>query len=151
MEFLSSQPALKDCTCDPYNKCFEPGKISWDNCPEATFLHIRFDGCICINSLNKRCDCIIFRFGLNNPIMFAIEVKEGNPDITEVRNKIQYCVDTMINFLPNPKNQFVIIPVLCAQDFSGLKNRAFLSYRIKVFGEKTLIRKRFHGQDINSL
>ena len=83
--------------------------------------------------------------------MFAIEVKERNPDITEVRDKIQYCVDTMANYLPNPKNQFDIIPVLCAQNFSGFKRRALLSYRVKVFGEKTLIRKRFHGQDINSL
>lgn len=83
--------------------------------------------------------------------MFAIEVKEGNPDITEVRDKIQYCVDTMIKILPNPKEQFVIIPVLCAKNFSGLKRRALLSYRIAILGEKTPIKKRFHGQDINSL
>lgn len=151
MEFLSGHVALKDCICDPYDRCIESGKISWDNCAEADFLHIRFDGCICKDSPNKRCDCIIFRFGLNVPVMFVVEVKEGNPNITEVREKIQYCVDTMINFLPNPKNQFVIIPVLCAQDFSGLKNRAFLSYRIRVFGVKTLIRKRTHSQDINVL
>jgi len=83
--------------------------------------------------------------------MFAIEVKEENPNITEVRDKIQYCVDTMIKFLPNPKNQFVIIPVLCAQNFSGLKRRALLSYRIQMFGEKKTIKNRFHGQDINGL
>lgn len=83
--------------------------------------------------------------------MFAIEVKEGNPNIAEVRDKIQYCVDTMINFLPDPKNQFVIIPVLCAQNFSGLKRRALLSYRIKIFGENTPIKNRFHDQDVNRL
>ncbi len=82
--------------------------------------------------------------------MFAIEVKEGNPNIAEVRDKIQYCVDRMIDFLPNP-GQFVVIPVLCARSFSGLKRRALLSYRIRIFGEKTPIKKRFHDQDINDL
>lgn len=83
--------------------------------------------------------------------MYAIEVKEENPDISEVRKKIQYCLDIMTGFLPNPKSQFIIMPVLCARNFSGLRNRALLSYRVKVLGRKSLICTRNHGQDINGL
>ena len=142
---------MRDCIHNPSEDCIEAGKISWNNCPRANYLHIRFDGCICKDSLAKRCDCIIFRFGINSPVMYAIEVKDGNPNISEVRKKIEYCVDTIAAFLPNPKNQFIIIPVLCARNLSGLKNRALLSYRVKVLGRKSLIHTRNHGQDINRL
>jgi hypothetical protein len=138
--------------CDPYHGCREDGKISWDNRPCAQFLHIRFDGCICRDSAHKKCDCIIFRFeDPDRPVMFAIEVKDRNPDIVEVQQQIQYCLDTIVEFLPNPKSQFVVIPVLCANAFSGLNYRALFSYRVKVSGVKTRIRKRHHGEDINTL
>lgn len=152
LQSLVHNPRIEGCICDPHRECVEAGKISWDNCPGAYFFHVRFDGCICTDLPEKRCDCIIFRFlSGSQAVMFAIEVKEGNPNLREVQAKIQYCVDIMISLLPNPKNQFVVIPVLCARAFCGLNYRAILSYRIKVFGEKMIIRKRFHHQDINSL
>lgn len=83
--------------------------------------------------------------------MYVIEVKEGNPNISIVKEKIQYCLDVMIGLLPNPKNQFAIIPVLCALNLSGLKNRALLSYRVRIRGHGSLIHTRNHGQDINQL
>jgi len=35
--------------------------------------------------------------------MFAIEVKEKNPNISEVKAQIQFGIDVMIELLPNPK------------------------------------------------
>lgn len=154
LHLLMEKSRIKECKCDdPYGNCIEAGKISWDNCPDACFLHVRFDGCLCRDSSSRRCDCIIFRFGLDNDqtVMFAVEVKESNPNLGEVRDKLQTCVNIMMGFLPDPKDQFRIIPVLCAQAFRGFSYRAVHGYRITVFGEKILIRKRFHGQDINIL
>lgn len=94
---------------------------------------------------------MVFRFIANEKVLFAIEVKEGNPNLTEVKDQLQNGINIMVDLLPNPKEQFTIIPVLCAEDFSGLKRRLFLSYRVKVFGEPTLIRKKHHGEDINTL
>jgi len=149
---LMRNPRIKECMCDPYNRCIEAGKISWDNRVD-TFVHVRFDGCICRDLPVSRCDCVIFRVRLGNQksVMFVIEVKECNPDLTEVREKIQYCIDEMIELLPHPRNQFRIIPVLCASAFHGLNHRAFFNYRVKIFGGKTVIRKRLHHEDINSL
>ena len=148
---LSQNPVLRRCIHNPKEECMEAVKISWDNCDNATFLHIRFDGCVCNSSAVKKCDCIIFRFGFGRSTMFVIEIKEENPDITEVKAQLQTCLDMMIALLPDPKSQFEIIPVLCAKSFSGLRKRSFWNYRVTVFGKKILIKKRQRGEDINKL
>jgi hypothetical protein len=76
---LSQNPVLKQCIHDPHKECIEAGKISLDNCDNATFLHIRFDGCVCNSSDIKKCDCIIFRFGFGRNTMFGVETKEETP------------------------------------------------------------------------
>jgi hypothetical protein len=83
--------------------------------------------------------------------MYVIEAKQGNPDLSEVQAKIQYCLDTMTNILQNCTNLFRIIPVLCASSFHGLNARAFFSYRVTIGGDKMLINKRLHRESINSL
>jgi hypothetical protein len=148
---LYQNPVLRKCIHDPYEDCIEAGKISWDNCNASTFLHIRFDGCVCKSSAVKKCDCIIFRFGFGRSTMFAVETKEENPDLPEARAQLQTCIDVMVPLLPNPKSQFEIIPVLCAKSFAGLRKRSFWHYRVRVFGKEILIKKRHYGQDINTL
>jgi hypothetical protein len=83
--------------------------------------------------------------------MYAIEVKESRPDISEVQEKIQYCVDTMMALLQNPNGRLRVVPVLCASAFHGLAQRTFFSYRINIFGKKVIINKRLHNEDINEL
>lgn len=82
--------------------------------------------------------------------MFVVETKEDNPDLSEVQEKVQYCIDEMMAILTRPQG-FRIVPVLCASSFRGLDHRAFLCYRVTIFGEKTLICKRFHSESINDL
>jgi len=83
--------------------------------------------------------------------MYVIEVKQGNPNLTEVQAKIQYCITVMISLLPNSGRAFRIIPVLCASSFSGMADRALLSYRVTIYGKKLLIQKRRHDESINTL
>lgn len=145
-------PALSTCFHDPKTQCLQGGDISWDNKIDQ-YLHLRFDGCICTTEPIKRCDCIIFRFPVsgNKPFMYAIEVKQGNPNLAEVQAKIQYCVDRMMNIVSNCSSSFRIIPVLCASAFHGLNARAFFGYRIAIGGKKVTIRKRLHKESINDL
>lgn len=83
--------------------------------------------------------------------MYVIEVKQGNPNLTEVQAKIQYCVNTMLNILPNSDRDFRIVPLLCASSFHGIINRALLSYRITISGKRMLIQRRKHEESINML
>jgi hypothetical protein len=83
--------------------------------------------------------------------MYIIEVKQGNPNLTEVQAKIQYCINTMLNILPNSDRDFRIVPLLCASSFHGIINRAFLSYRVTISGKRVLIQRRKHEESINTL
>jgi hypothetical protein len=83
--------------------------------------------------------------------MYVIEVKQGNPNLSEVQAKIQYCINTVLNILSNGNTDFKIIPLLCASSFSSLANRALLSYRVTVAGKRMLIQKRKHEESINTL
>jgi hypothetical protein len=148
---IVEHPRIKQCICDPREGCIEAGKISWDNGVD-TFVHVRFDGCLCRDQPVKRCDCIVFRFvsSRQKPTMFVVETKEDNPDLSEVQEKVQYCINEMIAILIRPQD-FRVVPVLCASSFHGLGHRAFLCYRVTIFGEKTMISKRFHSESINDL
>jgi hypothetical protein len=148
---IVQHPSLRQCICNPSQECIEADKICWDNGVDV-FVHVRFDGCLCRDLQIKRCDCVIFRFesGRRKPTMFVIETKERNPQLSEVQEKIQCCIDQMIAVLVHPRS-FRIVPVLCASAFRGLGHRAFLSYRVTIFGEKTIIRKRLHFESINDL
>jgi len=108
---------------------------------------------MCNDPLVKKCDCIIFRFGSLNdkPVMFVIEVKGRHPDLHEVKEQIEYCIEEMLNFLPNPKNRFQIIPVLYARRITSFLKHVAFSNRIKIFGSKVLILMRRYGQDLNEL
>lgn len=119
----------------------------------VTFVHVRFDGCIIKDLPQQRCDCVIFRFEQNvsKPVMYAIETKEGNPDLREVQAQIQYCLDEMQVLLQSTSDILRVVPVLCASAFHGLDMRAFFGFRVSVFGRKTMIEKRFHEEDINEL
>jgi len=83
--------------------------------------------------------------------MYVIETKEGNPDLSDVQCKIQYCVDSMKDILEGTENRFRTVPVLCASSFHGLDHRAFLGYRVMILGKKTIIQNRFHHEDLNEL
>jgi hypothetical protein len=114
---------------------------------------VRFDGCIVTDLPQQRCDCVIFRFepNVSKPVMYAIETKEGNPDLREVQAQIQYCVDEMQALLQSTSDILRVVPVLCASAFHGLDLRAFFGYRVVVFGRKIVIEKRLRGEDINEL
>lgn len=150
---LRQNTRISSCVHDPHTECIESGKISWDNRSNDTFVHVRFDGCLCRDLPQKRCDCIIFRFEVSNtkPTMYVIETKEGNPDLSDVQGKIQYCIDLMKDILETTSNRVRVVPILCASSFHGLDNRAFLGYRVLIFGKKTVIQNRFHDEDINEL
>jgi hypothetical protein len=117
------------------------------------FVHVRFDGCIIKDLPQKRCDCVIFRFepNVSKPVMYAIETKEDNPDLSEVQAQIQCCLDVMQAILQSNSDVLRVVPVLCASAFHGLDFRAFFAYRVVVFGRKTMIERRLYGQDINEL
>ena len=157
-ENLLGRPELADCVCRVGTfrdrgrvECRERTRISWDN-PNYIFLHFRFDGCICDDPTCNKCDCIIFRLRNNaKPIMFVIETKGGNPSFSEAKKQIEYCIDTMIELLPNPKTQFKIVPVLCAGRITTFMKEVSLSNKVKIFGEKSPINLRRHPDDINEL
>jgi len=83
--------------------------------------------------------------------MFVVETKGGNPSFSEAKKQIEFCIDKMMNLLPNPKNQFQIIPVLCALRISSFMKEVSLSNKVRVFGEKIPINLRRYSQNINEL
>lgn len=142
---------LGHCIHNPPSHCIESGNITWDNNVDR-YLHLRFDHCVCNDEPVKRCDCIIFRFEQGAiPSVYVIEVKQGNPNLTEVQEKIQYCLDKVTSLFPNNNADFRVVPTLCASSFHGLEARAFLSYRVKIRGKKVLINKRLHRESINNI
>jgi len=157
--FFCDKPEIKKCTCKVgigeeggSVDCQEEGKISWD-IEGYAFLHVRFDGCICDDPNRKKCDCIIFRFDLNDsaPVVFVVETKGGNPSFSEVKSQIESCIEFLMRLLPDPKNQFKVIPVLCALRISAFIKEVSLSNKVKVFGDKVPVNLRLHSQNINEL
>jgi hypothetical protein len=130
----------------------ELGRIAWDE-TGYHFVHVRFDGCVCDDPNSKKCDCIIFRFDTSgdNPVVFVIETKGGNPSFSEVKSQIEFGIESITQLLPNPRTQFKIVPVLCALRISAFMKETSLSNKVKVFGKKTPIFLRQHAQNINEL
>lgn len=156
--YLCTRSELKNCVCmagacegQGSVTCQEHGRISWDN-PTFLFLHIRFDGCICNDPNYKKCDCIIFRFQSRaRPTMFVLETKGNTPSFSEVKEQIEFCINKMLPLLPNPKNQFKVVPVLCSSRKTSFMKEASLSNRVTIFGEKVPINLRLYTEDINDL
>lgn len=153
-EDIRQHPRVRGTNClhNPWEDCVKADKISWNN-NDDTYVHVRFDGCICRNNMMKKCDCIIFRFGSRHqkPVAYVIETKKSHPDIREVQRQIQTCIDTLTDMLPDCNNLLRIVPVVCARAFHGLGKRVFFGHRVIIYGEKEMINKRLYGQDINAL
>jgi len=147
---IAENPKLKDCFCEIKN-CKEKGKISWAD-SSYSFLHIRFDGCVEKGPIRK-CDCIIFRFRKSpeKTTMFTIEAKEADYNLSEIQEKLQFCVDKMSYALSHKKHKINTVPILCARTHKSASIRSIFSYRVRICGKKKLILLVKHGQNINSL
>jgi hypothetical protein len=158
IDFLTNKPELANCIClvgDHEGRgrvaCRENSRISWDS-PQYTFLHFRFDGCICCDLHRKKCDCIIFRFRNNErPTMFVIETKGNNPSFSEAKEQIEYCLEAMTDLLPNPKDQFRILPVLCSGRRTPFMKETSFGNQVKILGKKRPISLCLHTENINGL
>jgi hypothetical protein len=81
--------------------------------------------------------------------MFVLETKRKDPRFTIAKKQIEYCIEKMVDSLPNPKEQFVITPVICGKEINAHLKDAALSNKVKIFGKPRLIALRKYGQDIN--
>lgn len=155
-DFLYSRPELANCICalGDHNgrgtvDCSELGRISWAN-PTYQFIHIRFDGCVCNDSRVKKCDCVIFRTRTGEPpVLFVIETKGSNPSFSEVKAQISYSIEKMLDVLPEPKTQFIVLPILCAGKRTAFMKEACLSNKITIFGKGVPISIHLYDEDIN--
>ena len=148
---LANFPQIVNCRCNASGVlvCEELDKISWNKLGYS-YVHFRFDGCICSSSRVNKCDCIIFRFKNDEkPVMFAIETKKKKPKFTLAKRQLEYCVETMINALPDPKSQFAVTPIICGKKIGASLNDHALSNKMVIFGKPSMIRLRKYGQDIN--
>lgn len=150
----TNHPEVFRCRHEPNNPltCIEHGKISWYH-PNFTFIHFRFDCCICCDTAVKKCDCIIFRMGQDRekPVMFVLETKKKRPSFSAAKCQLETGIQTMIQKLPAPKNQFYVVPVLYAKKITGHVKEVALHNRVKIFGKKELVKLRKYGQNINDL
>jgi len=153
-EFLLDETDVTKCICaSPATDCKERGKI---NCfdPILDFMHIRFDPCMCPNVSESRCDCIIFCFDQNKrkQAMFVIEVKSkyNKPTLTEVHDKLQYCIETMQKILKGRMTIVETFPILCDEKHSGFLKRVALTEtsKVKCYGSKKSIILNAYAKNI---
>jgi hypothetical protein len=83
--------------------------------------------------------------------MFAVETKKKNPQFTIAKKQLEYCIEKMANLLPDPKEQFVVAPVICAKKLSGHLKEATMANILTIFGKPRMIALRKYGQDINDV
>jgi hypothetical protein len=152
--FTTNHPEILRCKHDPRNlaKCIEKNKISWDK-NGYDFIHFRFDGCICSDNRINKCDCAIFRIATNGerPVLFLLETKKKRPVFTLVHKQLQTGITIMLDKLPNPKTEFIIVPVLLAAKINSHVKEASLSNHVKIFGKKERIKIATYQKNINDL
>jgi len=156
---LYRDPDVMRCTCGSYDMtCMERGKITCYN-GSITFLHVRFDPCMCQNAgtyQENRCDCIIFAFDQTKRKqgMFVIEVKDryNRPSLTEIKEKIQYCINRMQEILGGHMNSIEVFPILCDEKHSALHAQASMTqhYKVSCYGRKKSIILSHYHQNIAS-
>ena len=152
---LQNDPKVKKCICDDtFSNCEEKGKIVCSD-QNLEFIHIRFDPCMCEDSKEKRCDCVIFCFNINKEKqgMFVVEVKEtyDKPSFSEIIAKIQYCIKTIEDILLGRMSKVEIYPFLCSRKHTSIDRRAALSApKVKCYGTKKTLILVPHGTNISS-
>jgi len=145
---IDGEVIFNKCICDSSKKCIEKGKIVWDN-KRGEFIHFRYDGCICSSNKVQKSDCLIFFENEEEKIkIFAIEVKDKNPAPREVQSQIQTCLDHMDRLLSTQQNKTVIIPVLCAERYTGTIKRYLQTLKVRCFGKPYNIVPIKHGEEI---
>jgi hypothetical protein len=158
LNYLTKNEELVECICklgdhDGTGKvnCKEKGRISWsDN--QSKFIHIRFDDCVCSDFRIKKCDCIILRTKDNSkPIMFVIETKGNTPSLSEVKAQIETGLEKMIGLLPEPKNQFMVFPILCTARRTAFMKEQCLNNKVKIFGKQLPILILLYDENINNI
>lgn len=149
IEIIFGEKLMHHCNCNNAPICIERGKIRWDK-DKGNYIHIRYDGCVCSSSLINKSDCLItfYRDGDNKLKIYAIEVKDENPNANEVKDQIQTCLNHLEKLLMKQQNYITIIPVLYAEKYKGFINKQLLTIKLRCFGKPYSIRKLKHNEEL---
>lgn len=155
-DFILDDPSISRCICtNPTTNCEESGKITCSGSTRS-FIHVRFDPCMCQEATAKRCDCVIFCFdqSMKKQAMFVIEVKRSynKPSLEEIRAKLQYCIGVMQAILRGRMAMVEIFPMLCSRKHSAFHAQvAMTKYpKVKCYGTPKSIVLNPYAKNISS-
>ena len=101
----------------------------------------------------KRCDCIIF-FQFSNDethiFAFVVEVKDRWYSLTEVKEKIETCIERLTSEINIARSRTVVIPVLYAERHISNARRTFSNYPVRIRGKPQAIKYLKHGDEITN-